>query len=291
MDFKRYSGLFISLISAGLLTMSCGGKDSSTGSDHPVLEIQPQAEVCGASHVAWGYEGAIGPDHWAELSPEYAVAASGREQSPINIVTADAVKGDLPPINYNYDDANVYFFNNGHTVQANIEDGSNYITIGSERYDLAQFHFHTVSENSVNGEYAPVEMHLVHRSASGELAVVGVFFNEGEENETLGELWKKLPAEKMSGYSSAEEIEVDELIPENRSCYRFNGSLTTPPCTEGVKWTVMANSLEMSSRQICDFVNLFSGAHFPEGNRRPVQPLYERVVVLDECDHDDDDCE
>lgn len=283
MNYKSYAKLLISVAALSLFAVGCSNEDSAASTDGSATSHSITGGTGGGAtaHGAWSYEGATGPAHWAELSPEYAIAGTGREQSPIDIKTADLVKKPLPPLNYYYDDANVFLFNNGHTIQANIENGTNFLTIGTKRFDLAQFHFHTSSENSVDGAYAPIEMHMVHKSASGELAVVGVFFSEGEENETLEELWKDLPDIHEDGHYCSEEIEIGELLPENRTSYRFDGSLTTPPCTEGVKWTVMANEQHMSAEQISDFVKIFSGAHFPEGNRRPVQPVYDREIVLD----------
>lgn len=259
-----------------LLFYSCSKEDLPTNNEK---EQESRAPIHKSD---WSYEGETGPVHWGSLSPDYIMADIGREQSPINIDRSQTVFKDLPSISYNYGESFVQLINNGHTVQANIKDKENSITIGDKEYTLAQFHFHTQSENTVDGRHAPVEMHLVHKADDGNLAVVGVFFVDGEKNETLEELWENLPdVDDTCGYESQEEVEIDELLPENHTCYRFDGSLTTPPCTEGVKWTVMANPLEMSSNQINAFFQIFSGLHFPEGNRRPVQPLNKRTVALD----------
>lgn len=270
MKILTLNKLIIASTVASLLFVGCSDdKKDETKDDH------------GSSH-GWSYYGETGPEYWGHLSPEYSIALTGKEQSPIDIKTANVVKNTvLPPITYDYSDADIEVINNGHTVQGNLQIGSNHLTIGTKRYDLAQFHFHTLSENTVNGKHAPIEMHMVHKTADGELAVVGVMFEEGVENSTLKELCSHMPKAHET-YSCKEKVAIDELIPANRTAYRFDGSLTTPPCTEGVKWTVMANNLELSAEQIGNFKELFSGHEFPEGNRRPVQPVNERTIYIDE---------
>lgn len=289
MKLKNQIVLLLASLSL-LFLFSCSEKELPTTNEE-------EARGSKGTHGEWSYEGETGPVHWGSLSPDYIMADIGREQSPINIDRSKTILADLPKIIYNYGKSYVHFINNGHTVQANLKNGLNSITIGDKKYTLAQFHFHTQSENTLDGRHAPVEMHLVHKADDGNLAVVGVFFVDGEENKTLKKLWDNMPdLDDTTGYHSGEKVKIKKLIPQNHTCYRFDGSLTTPPCTEGVKWTVMATPLEMSTRQINKFFDIFSGHQFPEGNRRPVQPLNERKVVLDidhsdDCDddHDDDD--
>lgn len=269
------SGAFI------LILVGCFANGEESGITDSVKGSSLSGSRGSSAVHQWSYHGETGPEHWGDLLNEYQVAKTGTEQSPINIVTKDAVKSTLPAIEFSYDKTHIHFFNNGHTVQADITPSENSLTMGDSQFDLLQFHFHTESENSVDGKHFPVEMHMVHRNENGELAVVGVFFESGDENETLKELWENLPREDDLGYYTNRQVNLEKLIPEDRSCYRFDGSLTTPPCTEGVKWIVMSEPLEMSTKQINNFFELFSGSRFPKGNRRPIQPLNERVVVLD----------
>lgn len=240
--------------------------------------------------VDWSYHGATGPEHWEDIG---ACPAGLTSQSPIDIVTEDLDDDDddgLTELEFDYnDDATLSVFNNSHTVQANVPVGST-LTIGGKMFDLLQFHYHTESEHAVNGELLPVEMHFVHAAADGELAVVGVFYEAGDENDEVEKLLP-LPEVESAGDPAVTRAGVDlnELLPSNQTTVRYSGSLTTPPCSEGVRWNVMTNIMTMSADQLHEYEEVFSDPdEFPHGNRRPVQPLNGRTVVTD-AEFDDDD--
>ena len=230
-------------------------------------EARPQAH--------WGYEGALGPEHWGSLDPGFVACANGREQSPIDLSGAESAQ--LPPIVFDYAPSPISILNNGHTIQVNYQAGSGMAVEGT-RYELSQFHFHHRSEHTVDGAGSPLEMHLVHVGADGALAVVGVFLEEGAPNEALAPVWRQLPA--AAGPAAVVEGSVDAaaLLPERRTTWRYAGSLTTPPCSEGVSWFVMTEPVTASGEQIEAF-----RAIFPVNNR-PVQPLGSRRLVTDRSD-------
>lgn len=218
----------------------------------------------------WSYSGETGPAHWGELSPEYAACSQGKEQSPVNIT--DAQRAKLPVIEFNYQPSALAVINNGHTIQVNYAPGSS-ITIDGKTYDLVQFHFHHVSETTVKGKHSPLEGHLVHKSADGKLAVVAVLFDGGKANPAIATVWSNLPkSEGSENKPSGVEVNATQLLPDKFEYYTFPGSLTTPPCTEGVTWLVMSHKMTASKEQIDAFAKLYPN------NYRPVQLLNGRKV-------------
>lgn len=215
--------------------------------------------------------GEEGPDHWSTISPDYA-ACAGAAQSPIDI--AKAAPQDLANLAFHYQPSKVNILNNGHTVQVNYDPGS-YIELDSVRYDLAQFHFHDPSEHTINGQPAAAELHLVHKSADGKTAVVGVLIKVGAENPAFKAVWDNLPASSGPVQTVNAEVNAAAMLPAVQTTFRYTGSLTTPPCTEGVKWNVMVNTIELSQAQLDAFTKII------EGNNRPVQPLNGRPLVED----------
>lgn len=216
----------------------------------------------------WGYSGAEGPEHWAGLAPEFS-ACSGRNQSPIDL--SNFIEAELSAIEFDYRTGGIEILNNGHTVQVNYSPGSS-ITVEGHTFNLKQFHFHSPSENHVNGESFPMEGHLVHADDAGNLAVVAVMFTEGEANETLAEAWAEMP--EAGEKRKLPTLSVEGILPADRDYYRFNGSLTTPPCSEGVWWLVMKNAVSASENQIRRFSGVMG---FP--NNRPVQATNARPVL------------
>ena len=236
----------------------------------------------------WGYAESDGPSQWCFLSPDFELCCESRQdatQSPIDIATASTVVEKLPRFTFDYRRTSVEVLHNGHTIQANVPAGTGTIWIGEKAYNLLQFHFHTPSEHTVNGQKFPIEAHLVHRADDGEIAVVGVFIVEGRKHGKLDEIWEELPQEE--GETQAiEEFELRSVLPNGdhwrRRNYRYDGSFTTPPCTESINWLVFAQPREMSAEQIHAFQALFSGEEFPDGNRRNVQPVNNRPVHADQ---------
>lgn len=223
------------------------------------------------SKAHWGYVGHEGPEHWGELDPAYAMCASGKNQSPINLT--NFVEAELPALSFNYGTQSEEILNNGHTVQVNFKPGST-LMVDGRPFELKQVHFHTPSENVINGEGCGMEAHFVHADAQGNLAVVAVMFDEGPENPVLAKLWSEMPENAGDKHPLASNIAGESLMPESRDYYRFTGSLTTPPCTEGVIWLVLKDELTVSKAQIEQFAHVVHHA-----NNRPVQPTNARVVM------------
>ena len=237
--------------------------------------------------TTFGYEGSIGPDSWGDLDPGWATCKTGRSQSPINISMERAIRGNLPDIVFDYQETAFNILNNGHTVQVNYDPGS-YIEFAGIRYDLLQFHFHSPSEHVFqSGAQFEVEMHLVHRSAAGELAVVAVLINQGEENPVLPEvrrIQQILPRAEGSRYFLEAGFNVGDLLPVDRRPFVYTGSLTTPPCSEGVQWLVLREPIELSAEQIEALNEALDNLEFASEagtNNRPAQPLNGRKVQLD----------
>lgn len=223
-----------------------------------------------AEGVHWEYSGEAGPDNWAKLSPEFS-ACTGKNQSPINLT--GFIEAELDPITINYKSGSADILNNGHTVQINAVPGSS-INIDGVQFELKQFHFHAPSENLINGKSFPMEAHLVHADKDGNLAVVAVMFTEGAKNKAIEKAWAQMPHEAGGKETLTSSISPLEILPPHRNYYRFNGSLTTPPCSEGVRWLVIKHSISASKEQIEQFAHVM---HHP--NNRPVQPVNARPVL------------
>lgn len=226
----------------------------------------------GSGHAGahWSYDGETGPAHWGDLSPAFALCRTGKSQSPIDIAETQPAEG--APMEFHYGSCALGAVNNGHTIQMN-GDGAGFIKVGAERYELQQFHFHARSEHTVQGAPYDMELHLVHQSAGGGLAVVGVFLREGAENAALAKFWGRLPAKSSKHFEDKDtQLGIADLLPADKSCYSYEGSLTTPPGTEGVKWFVMSKPAELSAAQLQTFRKLY------DHNYRPTQPLNGRVV-------------
>jgi carbonic anhydrase len=219
----------------------------------------------------WEYEGEYGSVHWGALKPEYLLCGDGMAQSPINI--SKSYKTDLDSIGFSYKDTPLKIVNNGHTIKAKYKPGSA-VTMDGEKYELLQFHFHSPSEHEIEGKSYDMEMHLVHKNESDELAVVGVFIKRGKHNNTIQTLWHNLP-EEINKENIIDTINVNaaDLLPDDKSYYRYYGSLTTPPCSEGVSWNVLKSPIEMSDAQIKKFESIIGY------NSRLLQPVNKRFVL------------
>ncbi len=226
-----------------------------------------------ASETHWEYSGKHGTAHWGEISPKFSTCSTGVNQSPIDIKST--IEAELPALTLDYNASKIELINNGHTIQANIA-GKNTFTNDDGKFDLKQFHFHSPSENTINGQSFPLEVHFVHADDNGRLAVIGLMFKEGKENKVLAKFWDEMPAKAGKKAAIAGSLQSLDLLPANASkdYYRFNGSLTTPPCSEGVRWFVVKEPVEASKAQIDKFYKLMGGA-----TNRPVQPVNARVVL------------
>ncbi|WAF79128.1 carbonic anhydrase family protein [Aeromonas dhakensis] len=218
----------------------------------------------------WEYSGEAGPAKWASLTPEFGQCA-GSNQSPVNL--SGLVKAELAPLQFHYLAGGRSVTNNGHTVQVDYAPGSS-LELDGMHFELKQFHFHAPSENLIEGHSYPLEGHLVHVNDQGELAVVAVMFEPGSANSALGRAWTSLPAKAGEQHQLKEPVSAEQLLPAKRDYYRFSGSLTTPPCSEGVRWLVMKEPVQVSQTQIDAFKAVM---HHP--NNRPVQPLHGRLVL------------
>ena len=218
----------------------------------------------------WGYEANNAPEKWASLSEKYH-ACSGLNQSPIDIKNTTSAK--LEPLKFNYAATAKSIVNNGHTVQVDFNAG-NTLTLDGQAFVLKQFHLHSPSENKINGVSYPMEMHLVHANAQGELAVVAVMYQKGQLNQSLAQIWSNLPKQAGQSCMFTGNLGAASFLPKKLDYYRFNGSLTTPPCTEGVRWIVLKDIQSASEAQFDVFNKLLS-----HPNNRPVQPVNARVVL------------
>jgi carbonic anhydrase len=223
-----------------------------------------------ATGAHWAYSGAEGPENWASLSPDYG-ACSGKNQSPIDL--SGFVEADLSPIQFSYQAGGTEILNNGHTVQVNYAPGST-IELDGHVFELKQFHFHAPSENHINGKSFPMEAHLVHSDKDGHLAVVAVMLEEGPANKALEAAWAKMPEQEGDKHALPDAVLAEALLPPDRDYFRFNGSLTTPPCSEGVWWLVMKAPISASKEEIEHFAHVM---HHP--NNRPLQPVNARPVL------------
>jgi carbonic anhydrase len=227
--------------------------------------------VAAQEPVHWTYEGEEGPEHWGELSPDFALCSIGVEQTPIDVPSTTVV--NPADIEFNYQPTALNILNNGHTVQVNYDAGSS-IQVNGKTYDLLQFHFHTPSEHAVDGNHTALEMHLVHRSADGQLAVVGVMLNGGGDNPAYAPVFDNMPAQEAEVATiSGVTVNADTLLPQERTYYRYNGSLTTPPCTEGVQWLLMNTPVQLADAQVTTFQQIFAN------DARPLQPMNDRTFL------------
>lgn len=219
----------------------------------------------------WSYEGATGPEYWGSLDPEYEKCSSGIMQSPIDLAQANSF-GNINVLT-SYRPGPFTVENKGYTIQVNFAPGSRLVS-GAMSYDLLQVHFHTQSEETLHGEPYPMIAHFVHANDAGQLAVLGVFFEEGAENKELAKFLHAVPLIKSEPITIADAtINPRSMVPISLDVYRYQGSLTTPPCTEGVSWHIATHTLEASSEQLQKMRDIMGN------NARPVQPLNGRLLV------------
>jgi len=224
-------------------------------------------------HPHWSYSGDTGPTHWAALETDYGTCGQGTTQSPIDIRDDSVHNADLPGIEFRYLPSKLRIIDNGHTIQINYAPGS-FIRVGDRQYQLVQFHFHRPSEEMINGKTWDMVAHLVHRDSAGNYAVVAVLLEAGDrENALIRTLWNNLPdtKEREDAVDSV-AINVADLLPADRAYYTFTGSLTTPPCTEGVTWFVLKHPTLESAGEVARFAGLYPM------DARPVQPLNGREI-------------
>lgn len=231
------------------------------------------AAAADTQQLHWSYTGKDGPSHWGDNEPAFTACNAGKQQSPIDI--HDAHKASLDPILFDYRASQATVTNNGHTIQVAL-NGSEKIHLAGEDYRLLQFHFHTPSEEAIDGKRYPMVAHLVHQNESGQLAVISVLIKQGKHNASLAPLFGSLPSREGEIKLLSSDFNPSDLLPAQRGYYAFTGSLTTPPCSEGVHWQIMEEPIEISTEQWQAFRKLYPM------NARPLQQLYGRVVDVSE---------
>ncbi len=243
-----------------------GGPAKKAGAKAKAEDAHGHAD--GPAH--WAYNGAGGPQAWSSLKPEFAACAAGQRQSPIDIRGGLSV--DLDPVRFEYQTSRFAVVDNGHTVQVNLPQG-NAIEVGGKRYELLQFHFHRPSEERIDGRQFEMSLHLVHKNDQGQLAVVGLLFDKGQANAVMQQVWNNLPLEKNDEMQAGSTMELADLLPNDRRYFTYMGSLTTPPCSEGVKWIVMRQPVTLTKEQIDIFARMYPM------NARPIQAASGRRIM------------
>jgi carbonic anhydrase len=236
----------------------------AAGTAAPTAKPAPKKK---ADH--WSYHGEGGPEHWGHMKSEYALCGSGKRQSPIDI--RDQISVQLDPVQFDYKPTAFRVIDNGHTVQVNVSSG-NSIEVMGRRYELQQFHFHRPSEERINGRQFDMVVHLVHKDLEGRIAVVAVLLDRGSVQPVVQQVWNNLPLEKNEELAARAPIDLNGLLPAERGYFTYMGSLTTPPCSEGVLWMVMKHPVSIAAEQIGIFSRLYPM------NARPVQSASGRLI-------------
>jgi carbonic anhydrase len=219
--------------------------------------------------TVWSYEGELGPANWSKINVDWAKCGMGNRQSPIDL--RDGIKVNLEQIGFDYHPSSFNEVNNGHTIQVTV-GGGNFITVGNQTYELQQFHFHRPSEEKINGKGTEMVMHLVHKSAEGKFAIVAVLLERGQPHGLMQTIWDNLPLEKQEVVSPSVVIDPKDALPASREYFTYMGSLTEPPCTEGVLWLVFKQPRQASPAQMALFSRLYPL------NARPVQSTSGRMI-------------
>jgi len=239
-------------------------------SGHGPETMAPTGDTHGNAH--WSYSGATGPQAWGQLKPEFAACATGQRQSPINIEDSYTLQGPAEALQFNYTPSNGTVINNGHSIEVEVQ-GNNTLAVRGSTYSLVQIHFHSPSEEQLNYRSYAMVAHLVHKNASGQLAVVSVLLDPGDANPLIDKIWTYMPLDINDRVRMpAGLFSLKELLPQDQRYYQYLGSLTTPPCTEGVLWMVLKQPTQISAAQLRLFQQLYPN------NARPVQPVNDRPV-------------
>ena len=231
---------------------------------------QSQHDWTAAPH--WTYAGATGPDHWEAMDPRFTACGKGKDQSPIDLESRDAKTGKNGAFHIAYERTDVALVNNGHTIQANVKDPNDTVTLDGDTYHLAQFHFHTPSEHTADGQRYKLEAHFVNEDSNKRALVVGVLVREGKPNPGLAPVFSQLPTSEESPAGQPISVDLASILPKDHRAFVYTGSLTTPPCTEGVQWVVLEHPIEMSREQIDSFAKIF------HDNHRPLQKVNGREI-------------
>ena len=263
------------LVAAGALVLAltaCGDDDAADSAGSIDTTQAAGTTAAPAKELPhWTYEGEEGPENWGELAPEYVLCADGSAQTPIDIT--NTIDADLTDPLFSYDVNSATVINNGHTIQANAAEG-NTLTVDGVDSPLKQIHFHAPSEHTIDGESAAAEVHFVHKTDDGVISVVGVMIVEDAAANTAWQPYVDAMG-TVEGAETAIELDWAAMLPAVHTTYRYSGSLTTPPCTEGVNWFLMTESVSLSADQIAAITAAY------EGNNRPLQPTNDRKIAMD----------
>lgn len=240
--------------------------------EQPAIALTSRSQpFIAQSPPQWGYQGKTKPENWGKISSDYQTCQNGLQQSPIDIDQPLAPKFRNPQLDYQ--SIPLKLANTGSTIQIKA-NSDNKLIIDNEIFELVQLHFHNPSEHQLKGQAFPMEAHLVHKNQEGKLLVVGIFIKSGQENIALQPIWDQIPAATNKETNIAQvSLNLQDLIPENKHNYQYIGSLTTPPCTEGVQWVLLAEPIELSQQQIKQFHKIFPV------NARPIQPLKQQLLL------------
>jgi carbonic anhydrase len=276
------------LFALSFVVVGCGGApvdpaespvrtepQAATPPPEPTVTAAPAASAAAKPPAHWAYSGDEGPAKWGSLSPDYAKCASGGEQTPIDLAKATSRNAALAPLALQIKPFPAVFTHNGHTVQALAKGSGSTFTAGGKTYELVQLHLHEPAEHTVDKKAFDGELHLVHSDAQGALAVVGVFLKKGKENKALAPYFDHLPSAPNQEPVKAEGVMIDvaSIFPQKAPYFTYSGSLTTPPCSEGVSWFVLTTPIEVSEAQLAKF-----RAAVPGDSNRPVLPIGARKV-------------
>ncbi len=258
---------FVALI---CIIASCSSKERM--SDYPINPTVPTQDVGiqPPSIATWGYQGLNGPENWAELSPSYALCGEGKAQSPINLVWSRPL--GQPDIQFNYQPGPAQVTDTGNTIMVNASPGS-FAIIRGEQYELKSILFHSSSEHTLSGNSLPIEVQMAHQNSSGQVAMIAFFAIEGPRNPLIDSIWSNIPQSKNIEQVTNKKLNFSELLPKKYTHYHYTGSLSTPPCIEGISWNILNTPITMSRDQILSFRQIYPH------NNRPTQKLNNRKVT------------
>lgn len=262
--------LVLVMLSTSACSMFSRTKDEPTPAEKQEGTKGSEVSKSESDNIIWTYEGDHGPQAWGDLKPEYGLCKNGVEQSPIDLVFKKPKTNR--PIKVSYKESLVRVEDDGRTVKVHFE-GGNTIEIEGQTFELQHAEFHTASEHTISGNRLPMELQLVHANPSGELAILGVILIEGPAHPIIETVWQNMPIQKEVEKEVNEKINPEDFIPQTRTYYNYTGSLTSPPCTEGVNWNVFNTPVTLSKEQILTFRQLYPS------NNRPIQPLGPRKAV------------
>lgn len=266
MNFKYHVGLVVATILFFIAIYGLSGLKTK--------ETLGEEKDTNTKHLNWSYGEENGPMHWADLDSSYLTCSKGTKQSPIDIDPLNTQQETFEEIEMVYKPSNFTLINNGHTIQANDSLNENLLLVDGESFVLEQMHFHYPAEHQMQGQSYAMEGHLVHSDPEGNLAVLGFFIEEGNENQELSKLWSAFPTKKSDDSITVNDlVNLANVFPEKKSGFQYIGSLTTPPCSEEVNWLILEQPIEMSAEQIAIFASIFSN------NSRPIQSLNDRDIT------------